>query len=156
MPDQCIDAIAQAIFDRPVLQVVEAYSDYDKEPREFADAAQAAQYVRERLESKEGMAYLFAVYADMEGHAIRQLIQLDPKKVPGHTFRYSWSGWGMISIQIAKRSSPNNGSSITSNSEKRAAAWASTFPELPPPSTWNWAAVASHTRRLKRVLAKAT
>jgi hypothetical protein len=151
--DRSIDAVASAIFDRRAYQVVEAYSDYDREPREFTDAAQVAHYMRERLESKDNLAYLFVVYKDMEGHAIKELIHLDAKRVPGHRVRYTWSGWGMISVQISSRSGRNGGSSIASNSEKRAMAWAPTSPDLPPPSTWNWKAVASHTRRLKRILA---
>jgi len=151
---QAINAIASAIFDRAAPFVVEAYSAYDQEPLVFDGAGLLAGYIRECLASKEAFAFLFVVYPDMAGCAIRETIHLNPAKVDGHTFRYSWMGWGMISVQLSNRAGPNERSRIASNSEKRAIAWATTHPELPAPATWNWKAVASHTRRLQRVLAK--
>jgi hypothetical protein len=61
--------------------------------------------------------------------------------------------WGLISVQVA---SPDLGiaSNIGANSEARAIKWSSTYPEMEPPSVWNWSAVKKHQSRLKRVLKK--
>ena len=147
-----IDEIASAIFDRPVRQVVEAYSDYDQEPREFTTPSELAESIRVKLAGMDRRALFYVIYPDMEGQAIRRLIRLDPRRVSGFTFRYTWSGWGLISINITNETGPNDRSSIISSSEKRALAWESTMPELPPASAWNWSAVQGHTRRLKRAL----
>lgn len=154
LSNEGIDAIASAIFDRPAPFVVEAYSAYDREPLAFDNAGLMTDYVRDCLASKDAFAYLFVVYPDMAGCASKKTIRLNPAKTDGHTFRYSWSGWGLIQVQLSNRPAPNHESRIASSSEKRAIAWAHTYPELPAPSTWNWKAVASHTRRLKRVLAQ--
>ena len=151
LSNEAIDAIASAIFERPGVQVVQFYSDFDREPLVFADEAQLAGFIRASLASASDLAYLLVVYPDMGGRAVRRTVRLDPSKVPGHTLRYTWDGWGLISVQLTNRAGR---SVIGANSEKRALAWAPTYPEWDPPSTWNWKAVASHVRRLKRVLAR--
>jgi len=148
-----IIAIADAVFDKPSPIVVEAYSDFDQDPLDFKNSPQLAAYIEFQLSKQKGLAYFFVVYPDMRGEPIRRTIHINPEKVPGKKLRYTWQGWGLISVQLA---TPDFGlgSSINANSEKRAVKWASTNTEIPPPSSWDWFAVESHKKRLQRVLKK--
>jgi hypothetical protein len=38
------------------------------------------------------------VYPDMAGRPIRKEMHLKPNSIPGETFRYTWEGWGLISV----------------------------------------------------------
>ena len=154
LTEQTIDAIAAAVFDRPDAWVVEAYSDYDAPPLKFESAAELAQYAKRKLAEPKGSAFVFVTYPDMFGAPVRRTIHLKPGSVPGHKLRYTWEGWGLISILLEGGDQRSRHSHVAANSEKRAAKWQSTNPNLDPPSTWNWKAVAGHVRRLQRVLKK--
>ncbi len=150
-----VEAVAAAVFDGPDAWVAEAYSDLDVLPREFATASAFVSYARQRLSRPRGSASFFVTYSDMGGRAVRQTIQLSPGSVPGHTLRYTWQGWGLISVQLTRGDQPNDASRVSANSEKRALKWESTYPEWESPATWTWKAVESHARRLQRVLKRA-
>ena len=151
--ESAIHAIADAVFAKPDPFVAEAYSDYDREPRVFNTAADLAKYIKGQLAAPEALAYLFIVYPDMGGSPVRRTIHLDPKHCPGQKLRFTWVGFGLISLQLYG-SNRLQTSRISSNSPARAKAWASTCPDWSPPDAWNWRAVESHTRRLQRVLKK--
>ena len=148
-----IDCLAEAVFAVDNPQVVEAYSEYDLEPISFSSSSELSNYIKQKLSFPKGLAYIYVVYPDMEGQAIKKKIELNPLKVPNHKFRYTWKGWGLISVQVA---SPEFGlpSRVSANSEARAIKWAPTYREIDPPSLWNWVAVKKHTSRLQRVLKK--
>jgi hypothetical protein len=154
LTDQVIESLAVAVFEKPAAWVVEAYSDFDAPPRQFTSPSELAQYAKERLSSTNASAFFFVIYPDMGGRAVRKTIHLKPGSVPGHKLRYTWEGWGLISIILERGDHPNRSSRIAANSEKRAAKWESTYPEWDSPRTWNWKAVASHVSRLKRVLSR--
>lgn len=147
--DSTIDAVAVALFEKPNPWVAEAYSAYDAEPLLFASSDEVAKYFRSVLAQPRGLAFLFVVYPDMNGRAVRETIRLDPKHVSGHKLRYTWQGLGLISVQLAREGTRSR---IAANSQARAEKWAPTYPQWDGPDTWNWKAVASHTRRLQRVL----
>ena len=151
--DDAINKISAAIFEIPGVQVLEAYSEYDKEPKIFGSAQDFSAYAKKQLSTPRGLAFVFVIYPDMAGSAVQKAIYLDRNKFPNHSVRYTWEGWGLISIQLA---SPDAGisSSINANTEKRALMWAPTHPDFDPPSTWDWAAILRHKRRLQRVLKK--
>jgi hypothetical protein len=121
----------------------------------FKTAADLANHINGQLAAPRGMADIVVVYSDMVGHPVRRTIHLDPKHCPGQKLRYTWDGFGMISLQLYGFEQFQM-SRICSNSQARAQAWAPTYPEWSPPDDWNWKAVESHTRRLQRVLKKVT
>lgn len=98
--------------------------------------------------------YVVITYPDMEGAAELGRIKLDPEKCNGHTERYSYRGWGLIAVQISNET--KSLTRVAANTEKRANKLVGTHPEIMPPSTWQWGAVASHARRLQRVLKRVT
>lgn len=152
LTDAAIDAIATAVFDMPDAWVAEAYSEVDVPPRQFGTAGDMADYAKQRLSRANGSASFFVTYPDMAGRAVRQTIQLKPGSKAGNALRYTWEGWGLISVVLTRGDQPHDLPRISANSEKRAAKWEPTYPHLEPASTWNWKAVAKHARRLQRVL----
>ncbi|MCU1251972.1 MAG: hypothetical protein JWQ49_5001 [Edaphobacter sp.] len=94
LTDAAICKIGAAVFEKPGAQVLEAYSEFDKEPRQFRSAPALVECIKERLLSPLGGAFFFVIYPDMGGRAVRKTIHLDPAKVPGHPIRYTWEGWG--------------------------------------------------------------
>ncbi len=151
-----VEKMAQAIFSREGATVAEAYSTFDKPLRYFKSADEVVEYGRAKISSASDTFFIGVVYPDMLGECRVRRITLSPKHVRDHTHRFVFEGWGVVWIQLHLNSYSSLGSEVSSNSEKRALVWSTTIPELPPPSTWQWKAVESHTRRLKRALAKAT
>ena len=152
LTDSAIAALAAAVFQEPDPWVAEAYSAYDAEPLVFRSAGDMADYAQRRLALPKGYASFFLRYPDMRGRAVPETIRLDPGSVPGHRLRHTWQGWGLISLQLAGAAHECR---VSSNSLQRALAWASTYSAFDPPDTWDWKAVARHTRRLQRALKKA-
>lgn len=149
-----IESFANAVFDTHS-EVLETYSNYGALPRRFESANQLAQYIMELLSTRNGMAYFFVVYSDMGGRPVCNKIQLKPNSVPGETFRYTWEGWGLISVIFKNADHQIGRCSVSANSKNRAEKWSSTYPEWQLPDTWNGPAVARHTRRLRSAM-KAT
>jgi len=150
-----IEALAAAVFASPGALVLEAYSDFDKEPRQLHSPEQLAEFILLAFIGKDRVAHFFVVYPDMLGQPMRETIHLDQARVPEGSVRYTWSGWGLISIVVHAYPNASSKPSVTSNSEVRARAWAPVHSEWPSPDAWDWKAVERHTRRLRRVLKKA-
>jgi len=149
-----IELIAAAVFSKPGAEVLEAYSDYDREPLEFRSATELADYAKEKVLKQRALAFVFVRYPDMRGTAILETIHLRPGAVANHKRRYTWQGWGLISVQLQDGGSPHPPSRVSANSKARALKWAPTQPEWAAPTTWDWSAVQRHTGRLQRVLNK--
>ncbi len=152
LTDTEITSFANAVFDTPGVDVLEAYSIYGKVPRQFESAIELVQYINESLSTRKGMAYFFVVYPDMVGRAIRKKIHLKHDAVPGESFRYTWEWWGLISVIFDYPDQRVRKHCVSANSKKRAEKWSATYPEWPTPDTWNWPAVERHTRRLRRAM----
>jgi len=148
--DEVVEAICDAIFTVESTQVVETYSEYDQKPISFSNALELAKYILECLAKPNGLVDLSIVYPEMGSRPILKKIELDPKRVKEYKFRYTWGGWGLISVQISL-SDQKLCARVSANSESRATKWASTYPEFGPVSNWNWAAVKRHKDRLSRV-----
>ena len=149
-----ITLIAEAIFSKETLQVVEGYSDFDREPLEFFCSGELVRYLTNNLIEKQSNVDIRIVYPDMGCDLTKEKITLNQDKVIGNKFRYTWSGWGQIILQLdgAERNVQIN--RVTSNSEQRARKWSGVHPEQEPIESWNWGAVEKHTKRLQRVLKK--
>ncbi len=149
-----VTLIADAIFSKETLKVVEGYSEFDQEPIEFRSASELACYLTKKLVTKRISTDIRVVYPDMGCELSKEKIILDPDKVSGKTFRYTWSGWGQIILQLEGAEKKIEINRVTSNSEQRALKWVGVYPEKEPVDSWNWDAVGKHTRRLQRVLKK--
>lgn len=144
-------AVADAIFGERPSVVVEAYSDLSRAPRAFESTQELCAYATAQRDLPDGSVHVAVHYPDMAGKIVKARVALDPQKCDGHSYRYKAEGWGLIWVHLQLRPSILE-SSISANSEKRANAWALTFPELESPAAWNWPSVARHLRRLRRAL----
>ena len=149
--DAAVRAISEAIFKDQPLTVIEAYSAFEKELCTFQSPVELCAYALAKRDSTDGSVHVAVHYPDMAGGLARTYLPLNPLKCNGHTYRYRVDGWGLVWVYLQLRPT-STGSFISANSEKRALAWAATFPDLDPPSTWDWPAVARHLRRLRRSL----
>jgi len=91
-------------------------------------------------------------YAAALGHVQTRTIALQPEKCGGAAWRETVEGWGLIQVQLQYKVGADVECRVAVNSEKRANAWAQTYPELRSPSLWNWKLVEKQARRLIRVL----
>jgi len=138
-------------------RLFELYSAYDSELVEFSSLEQiASHYNINNWPAGDHASMRFQLLpADACGQVQFTRIQLNSSRCNSATFRYSSDGWGLIQLYLE---SPRKGqlrqSHTNHNSEKRAAAWAATYPELNPPSDWDWAAVTSFSRKLNRFIRK--
>lgn len=150
LTENAVNAIAAAVFAKPEPFVAEAYSLPGKAPLLFRSPEALADYAKRHLSAPNGHASFFVVYPDMLGIPVQEKILLSAGSPYEGQVRFTWRGWGLISVQLF--SGENVGMNrITANSSNRAAKWASTYPELSPPDSWDWKAVERHVRRLQRV-----
>jgi len=147
--DSAIGKMADAVFSKPDVWVAEAYSSYDARPQVFESSSDLRAYLSSGVSGPKGSAFVFIVYPDMKGKAEPKEIVLDPKRVKNGSKRFTWDGFGLISLQLHAHDETLGG--VSANSEKRALKWAATHPEWASPNTWNWKAVTAHQMRLHRV-----
>ncbi|WP_238533059.1 hypothetical protein, partial [Rhodanobacter thiooxydans] len=150
--DAAVTALANAVFAKGNPMVVEAYSEFETEPRTFTSAASFCAYVAHQRRKPCGGAHFAIYYPDTGGRLTRKRITLNPSKRGGFKHRFAHEGWGIVWVYLHLVGVSPSGSFISANSQKRAEEWAAIYPELDPPATWIWPAVASHARRLSRVL----
>ena len=149
--------ILQHIFDNLPCRMFELSSRFDTELAEFSSLEDIENHFEiEDWSANEHSTLLLTLYAANAGGALRfSRTILDSSQCDGATFQYSCDGWGLIQLYLE---SPQHGSLRNShtnhNSEKRARDWASTYPELGDPAEWDWAAVASFSRKLNRFIRK--
>ena len=146
-----VKAVVTAIFEPAQPTVVEAYSAFEAEPRVFRSATELIRYVHDQRTLPGSSAHFAVHYLDMAGAILQSRVALDPAKCDGHSYRYKTEGWGLIWVLLQWQPSRVE-SFISANSQKRAAAWAPTYPEWGSPAEWDWTAVGRHLRRLRRVL----
>jgi hypothetical protein len=120
LTDTAIASFANAVFDAaPGVEVLEAYSNYGAVPRRFASAIDLTRYIKEALSTPKGMAHFFVIYPDVAGRPIHKKIHLNPNSIPGETFRYTWEGWGQISVIFEHADQQKRSCSVRANSRKQ-------------------------------------
>jgi hypothetical protein len=152
LSDASVAAIASAIFAKGSPTVVEAYSEFGRDPRRFSSAAEVCAYAAQRRPEASGYVHLAIHYSDTSGRLVPKRVTLDPSRCNGATHRYTFEGWGIIWVYLNLAHSSATGSFVSANSQKRAEKWAATYPQQDSPATWHWPAVAAHARRLTKAL----
>lgn len=137
--------ILEWLFADNKVEIYEAYSKFEEPLNSFStpDGVVAS--------SEYGLANLALYLLGSGPRPIPTKIQLDPKACSGATYRFSLEGWGLIQLHLC---SPINNelrnSHTNHNSEKRAAAWAQTIPELGTSTVWDFKSISSYSSRLNR------
>lgn len=125
-------------------RVIEAYSRFDSEPREFGSAAAVADL--EELGTRDGPH--LALWHSAAGPAPQhRRIELKPGAVPGHTHRYTVEGCSLVALQCGGV----GGGILTASSLgwwTEAGARAKAAPGLGAADV-NWPTLASLARRLR-------
>lgn len=137
-------------------EIYEADSAPDEELKSFSDKSVLMDYISN--EQAKGYKFIsFGIYyPDAGGITEKKVVNLNPDKCNGATKRYSFSGWGILFLQMTYKDDGTVDCRFTVNSQKRATAWESTYPELKSADLWDWKLVEKHARRLIRVLKKCT
>ena len=144
--------LADAVFELECPLVFSAYSEFGHELRQLNSAEEVkAELVRWISEGRRHLS-LAVWYPSMKGFARARRISVDPAKCAGHTFRYTYDGWGVIQLQLDLKRKPGIECRVAVNSEARAKGWEAQNPDSGPVSEWNWDAVEKRAQRLVRRL----
>ena len=147
-----VDSLMHKLFATGTPTVMEKYSAYEAAPVLFTQPADVVRYAEAEASKRGGAVSIAIHYPDMKGRLGVTRISLNPQKCQGATYRFCCEGWGVIYAYLPVAVPVGVAPFVSANSEKRATAWASTYPELDAPQTWDWAAVSRHLRRLRRAL----
>ena len=141
VPLDRLSELTAAIFDGEQPEIYQAYPEYEREPRQLANAKQLDDYMlASRQMGKE--FFDFAIwYPSSAGSVEKERIELKPDKCDGHTFRYAIGGWGIFHLQCDFKRVPLIECRIAVNSQTRAKKWEPTYPDLLPVQEWNWPAI---------------
>jgi hypothetical protein len=149
--DQLHEVVDAVFFQGPVV-ARQAYSDFGRATKEFADAKS----LLDDLRYEPGVGNVFRQYTlyypEAKGHTYERRIELKPEACSGHSFRFCQEGWGLIQLQCDFRKHPMVECRIAVNSEIRAATWSDTYPDFQSPNSWDWAVVEKKAGRLVRLL----
>lgn len=146
------NALVESAFQPETPRVSSSESELGQGLEHFATAtevqAKAAQCVKAGVRN-----YAFGFwYPSMKGAVLDREVVLDPPR-EGHAFRHSMSGWGIIHLHLYVTPPHTLQCRVVVNSEARALARQDRYPELGPPSAWDWRVIESYAFRLSRKLA---
>jgi hypothetical protein len=142
--------LAGFVFESGAPVVFHAYSGYGQPLRSFRSPSELISDIESAFVAGQKSVHFALHYSDSKGHVAERKITLDPRKCDGHTWRYAVEGWGLIQLQGDLRHAPAIECRVAVNTQKRAEAWAATYPELRDPSLWDWRAIQHHAGRIIR------
>jgi hypothetical protein len=149
---ESVDALMRSVFATDSPTVLESYSANGSAPLRFTTSTDVVKFAALEASKRAGAVNVAIYYPDMMGQLRVTRVPLNPERCNGATHRFRCDGWGVIHAYLPVSTPVSIAPSVSANSEKRAMAWASTYPELDPPQTWDWKAVARHLRRLRWAL----
>ncbi len=148
-----LERLFEAVFEAPETPLVcEEYSALDSPLRKFESASTLRGFAESERVSGKKLLGLAVHYPATKGFLQVRRVSLKPEKCKGATWRESINGWGIIQLQVTHLDSTAAEVRVAVNTEKRANAWAATYPEMGSPSRWDWKYVEQQARRLIRVL----
>jgi hypothetical protein len=150
-----LEAILGYVFAPGEFTVYEAYSEPEAELRTFTSTAELARSYPIGYCQGAAPSVLLQLLAKNSGAATIERFPLEPSKCNGKTYRHRSSGWGLIQLHLGGIGPKGLVPSHTNhNSQARALKWASTYPELPSPATWDWPTVQATSSKLNRFIRK--
>ncbi|MEJ2622519.1 MAG: hypothetical protein P8163_20405 [Candidatus Thiodiazotropha sp.] len=156
--DNDYDEILNFIFNEMECRVFESYSKYDEELVEFSNATEVLEYFQlANFSKKPNQTADLMLWPTSASDNVRvNRIELNPQKCKGATHRYRIDGWGLISLELNGINKAGLQYSNTNhNTEKRAVAWEPNYNDvMGSPSTWDWKAVSSASRKLNNFIKK--
>jgi hypothetical protein len=146
-----VEIVARAIFKRAPSLVTEIYSTPGETLQRFGSAEDLCSYAELLRQVKGGAVFVGVRYPDMDGDVTIREFELTKGPDRGK-MRSSVARWGLIHVFLPVNQDASCLASIYRMSERGAFARERGGIDLPPVRDWNWKAVESHSRRLKRVL----
>ena len=146
------EPMLQFIFDDLHCRVLEAYSGFDKDLREFSSFDELVKSNNLGNCSNGALSCFLMLWPVEASDQVRiRRIKLNPSSGLG-THRHVAEGWGLISLQLGGLQKMGLHPSHTNhNTEKRAMKWSDT-PEhsMGDPMAWNWNVVTRTSNKLNR------
>jgi hypothetical protein len=142
--------LAGFVFESSAPVVFHAYSGYGQPVRSFRTPSELIAEIESAFTTGLKSLQFALHFPDTKGHVAERKIALDGKKCDGHTWRYTVEGWGLIQLQADLRRLPVIECRVAVNTQARAEAWASTYPEFRNPGLWDWSVVQRHAGRIIR------
>jgi hypothetical protein len=133
-------------------RIFESYSPFEQALIEFRSFDEiAARYPIGACRGNAPSTLLSILAPNAGGDITVRRVTLDPRACDGATYRYVAEGWGLIQLHLGGIG-PNGlvNSHTNHSSERRAAAWEQTRPELGSHTEWNWNAVTQISSRINR------
>jgi hypothetical protein len=146
------EPILQFIFDSLDCRVLEAYSGFDCDLKEFFSVDELSRKIKLGDCSSKAPARHLVLWPIAASDNVRiQRIDLDPAGKLG-AYRYTAEGWGLISLQLGGISPKGLHPSRTNhNTEKRALKWTDVLEDtFGAPSAWDWRIVTRTSNKLNR------
>jgi hypothetical protein len=146
------EPILQFVFDDLHCRVLEAYSDFDKDLREFSSLNEIVKATHPGDWGNSALSCFLVLWPVEASDQVRiRRFKLDPSVGSG-THRHVAEGWGLISLQLGGlRKMELYPSRTNHNTEKRARNWADTFEHsMGDPTSWNWNVVTRTSDKLNR------
>ncbi len=145
-------ALVDAAYEAETPVVTSAESELGQPLARFDDAAAIKTHAAGQVAAGIHHGAYALWYPSMKGLVLERRITLDPPR-EGHAFRYSRSGWGLIQLHLYATPPSSVQCRVSVNSEARARARETRYPELGPVADWDWRVVETYAFRLSRRLA---
>lgn len=145
-------ALVEGAFSPEIPVVASSESDLGESLQRFESPAAILSKAQQCIDAGVHNYAFGFWYPSMKGRMLERKLAFDPPR-DGKSFRYSLSGWGIIHLHLYAASPGTLQSRIVVNSEERAKARASRYPELGATSEWDWRVVETYAFRLSRRLA---
>jgi hypothetical protein len=142
--------LAAFVFESGAPVVFHVYSGYGQPLRSFRSPSELIADIEATFAAGQKSLGFALYYPDTKGHVAERRVTLDPAKCDGHTWRYAVQGWGLIQLQGDLRRAPAIECRVAVNTQKRAEAWAGTYPESQDPRLWDWKLVQHYAARIIR------
>jgi hypothetical protein len=146
--------LVEFVFELGAPVVFHVYSAYGQPLYSFRTASELIANIESAFATGQKSFHFALHYPDTKGHVAERKITLDPKKCDGHTWRYTVEGWGLIQLHGDMRRASAIECRVAINTQKRAEAWANTYPDFRDPGLWDWGAVQRHAGRIIRKMKK--
>ena len=136
------------IFEETDLQVYDLGSRYGEDISQYKSSSEIAS--KFDLEIDE-FCTMFQLWSPRhKGEVVFKMVELDPKRCNGHTFRYSTQGWGLIQLYLGGlKHGRLNHSHIGHFNEKGALKHESNPNGNGLVSSWDWIEIQKTSRKLK-------
>ncbi|MBN5052017.1 hypothetical protein [Stenotrophomonas sp. LMG 10879] len=149
-----IEAVATAVFKRGPSLVTEIYSAPGDNLQRFESADELCSYAESLRHVRGGTLFVGVQYPEMGGVVSTREYELTKGPDSGKPRSHA-GGWGLIHVLLPVSRDASSTARIYVISERSALGRERGGVRFSPVRDWNWKAIESHARRLKRVLKEA-